>query len=101
MQSVAATGLWWTGTPTSYPEVREMKNITSSLCIALLAWGFLALTADAQQIQGTGTLLRGQVVSVGNGQFVLRGPNNQTQTFYTNPRPRYYSGSQAAQWNSI
>jgi hypothetical protein len=73
------------------------------LCSALLAWAFLVVTVEAQQVQvrGTGTQLRGQVVSVGNGQFVVRGPNNQNMTFYTNQQTKYYTGSQAAQWSAI
>jgi len=74
----------------------------ASLCSVVLAWGLLALVADAQQpIQGTGTQLRGQVVSVGDGQFVVRGPNNQNMTFYTNPQTRYFNNNQAAQWSAI
>ena len=74
----------------------------TTLCSAVLAWGALSLMADAQAvIQGTGKQLQGRVVSVGNGQFVVSGPNNQNMTFYTNPQTRYYSNNQAAQWSAI
>jgi hypothetical protein len=74
----------------------------TTLCGTVLAWGFFTLFADAQAVvQGTGSQLQGQVVSVGNGQFVVRGPNNQNMTFYTNPQTRYFNNNQAAQWSTI
>src|SRR5262249_41457816 len=53
------------------------------------------------QVQGTGTLLHGQVVSTGNGQFIVRGGNGQNMTFYTNPTTRYFNNNQAAQWGAV
>lgn len=75
------------------------------LCSAVLTSGLLALTVEAQQVQvqvqGTGTQIRGRVLRAGDGQFVVQGPNNKEVTFYTNQQTKYYSGSQAAQYNAI
>ncbi len=74
-------------------------------CGIVLAWGMVALVAPAQQttvqIQGTGTQIRGQVISASNGQFVVRGPNNKEITFYANPQTRYFANNQAAKFEAI
>jgi hypothetical protein len=63
--------------------------------------GAVAVGAQPNAAQPTGTMVNGRIVRTGQDQFIVQGVDNKSYTFYTNPQTRFWMNNNPVQFSNL